>query len=401
MLYANLTPAPADSILGLTEAYKKDVNPKKVNLGVGVYMDERGRTPILQAVKKAEKILLDTQDTKTYLPIAGAPEYGQVVQELLFGADSVKKDGGRMRTAHTPGGTGGLRIGAEFLRKVAPKATVWLSSPTWANHKGIFAAAGFKTSDYPYYDPASHGIDFSGLTACLDKIPEGDIVLLHVCCHNPTGVDLSAEQWSEVIRIAQARRWIPFLDFAYQGFGVGVEEDGAILKPLLATGLEFFISSSFSKNFGLYQERVGALTLVAGDTAAVEAAFSHVKATIRVVYSNPSAHGGAIVTTILRDDALRSLWRSELDAMRERIAAVRKDFVGQLHARGASMDFSYIEKQKGMFSFSGLSDAQVQYLRDKKGIYMVAGGRINVAGILPNNIGYLCESVQEALQQAH
>ena len=396
MLYQNLSPAPADPILGLTDAFKKDSNPSKVNLGVGVYMDEKGRTPILKAVKQAEKILLDSQDTKSYLPIAGAPEYGQAVQELLFNS----RESARMRTAHTPGGTGALRVGADFLRKIRASATVWLSSPTWANHKGIFSAAGFKTAEYPYYDPASHGIAFDRMRECLKAIPEGDIVLLHVCCHNPTGVDLSPEQWKDVIGIAQERKWIPFLDFAYQGFGKGVEEDRAVLEPLLDAKLAFFVASSFSKNFGLYQERVGALTLVAETADAAEAAFSHVKTTIRVLYSNPSAHGGAIVTTIFRDPALRSLWLSELNEMRGRIAAVRKEFVNQLKAKGASMDFSFICRQNGMFSFSGLSDAQVSYLREKKAIYMVAGGRMNVAGILPGNIGYLCESVAEALERA-
>ncbi len=398
MLYEGLTPAPADPILGLTEAFKKDSTPGKINLGVGVYMDEQGRTPILKAVKKAEQILLDTQNTKSYLPITGAPEYGQAVQDLLFGASAAKAHAARLRTAHTPGGTGGLRVGAEFLRKINPGATVWLSTPTWANHKGIFAAAGFKTADYPYYDPATKDVDEGRLLEGLKAIPARDIVLLHVCCHNPTGVDLSKGQWAEIIRIARERQWIPFLDFAYQGFGGGLEEDRAVLEPLLESGLEAFIASSFSKNFGLYQERVGALTLLAGSAQGADAAFSHVKTCIRVLYSNPSAHGGAIVTTILGHDDLRALWIEELAAMRGRIQSVRENLVEQLGRRGVAMDFSFIRRQKGMFSFSGLSDAQVQFLREKKAIYMVGGGRINVAGITPANLGALCDGLAEALK---
>ena len=398
MIFDTIAPAPADPILGLTDAFKKDSNPKKINLGVGVYVDDSGNTPILTAVRQAEKVLWDTRTTKSYMPISGSPEYAEVVQDLLFGKGHPVVLEKRVRTAHTPGGTGGLRVGAELLKKYVPAARVWLSSPTWPNHKGIFAAAGFKTEDYPYYNAASHGLDFGAMCDTLKRVPKNDIVVFHVCCHNPTGNDLSGDQWSEVAAIARAQQWIPFLDFAYQGLGEGIAEDRKGLLTMLGAGVECFVSSSFSKNFGLYQDRVGALTIVAADAQSAETAFSHVKTVIRVIYSNPAAHGGAIVTTILRDDELRSLWDQELGAMRQRIATVRSTLVGELKKRGTAMDFSFINRQHGMFSFSGLSDAQVAYLRDKKSIYMVGGGRMNVAGITSKNVDYLCDSIAEAIK---
>lgn len=400
MLFEKITQAPPDAILGLTDAFKKDASPHKVNLGVGVYVDDDGRTPVLGTVKEAEKRLLESEKTKSYLPIAGSPEYGSLVQELLFGAAHLLLKADRVRTAHTPGGTGGLRVGAEFLKKFAPAATVWLSAPTWPNHKGVFAAAGFKTADYPYYDPATHGLNAAAMLDALRKVPEGDIVLLHVCCHNPTGVDLNAGHWAEVAQIAAARHWIPFFDFAYQGFGAGIAEDRAGLAPIAEAGVDFLVASSFSKNFGLYQDRVGALSIVAASGQAAEAAFSHVKTVVRVIYSNPPAHGGSVVTCILKDPVLRAQWEKEVAGMRDRIARVRRELVGGLSRRHAAMDFSFITDQKGMFSFSGLSDAQVAYLREKKSVYMVGGGRINVAGITARNLDYTCDSIIEALQKA-
>lgn len=398
MIFDTVAPAPPDPILGLTEAFKKDPNPKKVNLGVGVYVDDNGNTPILKAVRQAEKVLWDTRTTKSYMPISGSPEYAEVVQDLLFGKGHPVVAAGRVRTAHTPGGTGGLRVGAELLKKFVPSARVWLSAPTWPNHKGIFAAAGFKTEEYPYYNAATHGIDFGAMCEMLKRAAKGDIVVLHVCCHNPTGNDLSEAQWKDVASIARAQQWIPFLDFAYQGLGEGIAEDRRGLLAMLDAGVECFVSSSFSKNFGLYQDRVGALTIVAADPKSAETAFSHAKTVIRVIYSNPAAHGGAIVTTILKNDELRALWAEELGTMRQRISSVRNTLVGELKKRGASIDFSFINRQHGMFSFSGLSDAQVSYLRDKKSIYMVGGGRINVAGITSGNVDYLCDSIVEAMK---
>lgn len=396
-MFAHVTPAPPDSILGLTDAWKNDPNPLKVNLGVGVFKDEKGRTPILASVKDAEAHLLGTATTKSYMPIAGAPEYRQHVQEMLFGAGHAALAAGRAQTAHTPGGTAALRVGADFLKKFAPNATVWVSAPTWANHKGVFGAAGFATKDYPYYDPATKGLAFDRMRETLAAVPAGDVVLLHACCHNPTGVDLTAAQWKEIASLAAQKGWLPFLDFAYQGYGDGLAEDRVGLLSLVAACPELLVASSFSKNFGLYQDRTGALTLVAADAKSTADAFSHVEIAVRVNYSNPPAHGGLIVSTILGDPARRAKWESELTAMRDHIAKTRSVFVQALASHGVPGDFSFIARQKGMFSFSGLSDAQVKFLREKKSIYIVGGGRINVAGITPSNLDYLCASIREAL----
>ena len=393
MIFESLKPAPPDSILGLTEAFKKDAHPRKMNLGVGVFVDGSGHTPILKSVKLAEQLMLATEKTKTYLPISGSSDYAKKVQELAFG-----KDEPRARTANTPGGTGALRVGADFLRKNLPSSSVWMSRPTWPNHHGIFSAAGYALKEYPYYDPSTHGLDSGRMLETLDKVPANDIVLLHVCCHNPTGVDIGREQWRPLAEIARRRGWVPFFDFAYQGFGDGLEEDRAGLVPFLEAGLECLISSSYSKNFGLYNERVGALTVVAADAGAADTAFSQIKAVVRTIYSNPPSHGSQIVSTILMDRELRTLWEGEVRGMRERIAGTRAGIVDGLKKRRAPMDFSYIMKQKGMFSFSGLSDAQVAFLREKKGIYMVGGGRINVAGVMASDLDYLCDSMVEALK---
>jgi aspartate/tyrosine/aromatic aminotransferase len=396
-MFDSLPAAPPDSILGLTEAWKRDPNPLKVNLGVGVYKDAAGNTPILACVKAAEAAIVQSATTKSYMPISGAPEYARCVQEMIFGTEHEVIGSQRARTAHTPGGTAALRAGADFLKKVAPGATVWMSSPTWANHKGVFAAAGLASADYPYYDAAGKGLDFPRMQEVLETVPAGDIVLLHACCHNPSGVDLDAQQWQTLAAIAARRGWLPFLDFAYQGYGDGLEQDRAGVLALAAACPEFFVASSFSKNFGLYQDRTGALTLVAACASAANNAFSHVEGVIRVNYSNPPAHGGLIVSRILSDATLRGQWLAELTAMREHIAATRQLFVAALASHGVPGDFSFIARQKGMFSFSGLSDAQVKFLRDAKSIYIVGGGRINVAGITANNLAYLCTSIREAL----
>jgi len=394
-MFEHLTAAPPDAILGLTEAWKKDPNPLKINLGVGIYKNNQGQTPVLESVKTAEARILASASTKSYMPIGGAPEYGRAVQDLIFGEDHPVLSEGRVRTAHTPGGTGGLRVGADFLRKARPGAAVWVSRPTWANHKGIFEAAGFTVKEYAYYDPATRGLDTDGLLAGLEKIPSGDIVVLHVCCHNPSGVDLDGGTWMKVAAIAADKGWLPFLDFAYQGFGTGVDEDRQGLLAMAAACPELLVSSSFSKNFGLYQDRTGALTVVSANTLQADTAFSHVEVAIRVNYSNPPAHGGLIVTTILSDEQLREQWLEELSGMRHRIAEVRSLFVASLKKAGIKADFSFIGRQKGMFSFSGLGDEQVAFLREKKSIYIVKGGRINVAGITSQNIGYLCDSIKE------
>lgn len=398
-MWQNIEAAPADSILGLTDAFRNDTNPQKVNLGVGVYKDEQGKTPILSCVKAAEKILLETEGSKSYLPISGDPVYGAEVKKLLFGELSEVVTSGRAATAHTPGGTGALRVGGELLKKFNPDAKLWISSPTWANHKGVFTTAGFELAEYEYYNPQTKAVDFDAMLASLEKIPAGDIVLLHACCHNPSGVDLSAAQWKKVAAIGKEREWIAFLDFAYQGFGESVEKDRCGVEEFAATGVDFFVASSFSKNFGLYNERTGALTIVSPTAEQSAVAMSHLKTTIRVIYSNPPAHGGFVVAKILSNQELREQWLEELAGMRERIKAMRAALVEGLAGRGVEGDFSYITKQCGMFSFSGLSDEIVNWLRANKSIYVVGGGRINLAGLTKSNIDYVCDAIAEALSK--
>ncbi len=396
-MWKNIIAAPEDTILGLTEAFNKETNPQKVNLGVGVYKDNDGITPILECVKRAEQLLIEEEKTKSYLPISGDPVYSQCVQNLLFGEENEVIRASRAATIHAPGGTGALRIGADLLQKFRAGAKVWVSSPTWANHKGIFSAVGFSLGEYPYYNAATKQVDFEKLLGCLREIPAGDIVLLHTCCHNPSGVDFSADQWQHVVAAAKEKGWIPFLDFAYQGFGAGVNEDRLAVELFAASKLDFFVASSFSKNFGLYNERTGALTVVSPTREESEVALSHMKTTVRVCYSNPPAHGGLTTLIVLSNKELYELWLQELNTMRERIIAMRTALVDGLAARGVEGDFSYISQQRGMFSFSGLSDEVVTWLREKKGIYVVAGGRINLAGLNTNNIDYVCDSIAEVL----
>lgn len=395
-MWQNIKAAPADSILGLTEAFKNDPSTHKVNLGVGVYKDEAGRTPVLHCVKAAEKILLEQEGTKSYLPISGDPVYAAEVQKLLFGDGSEVISNGRAVTAHAPGGTGALRVGGDLLKKFYPEAKVWISNPTWANHKGVFTTAGFQLAEYAYYNPATKAVDFSAMVASLETVPAGDIVLLHACCHNPSGVDLSAAQWHQLAAIAKEKGWIPFLDFAYQGFGESVEADRCGIEEFAAIGVDFFVASSFSKNFGLYNERTGALTIVSPTAQDAAVAMSHLKTTIRVIYSNPPAHGGLVVATILSNPELHKQWLEELAGMRDRIKAMRAALVEGLAARGVKGDFSFITRQRGMFSFSGLSDEIVAWLRASKSIYVVGGGRINLAGLTKTNIGYVCDAIAEA-----
>lgn len=398
-MWQKIEAAPADSILGLTEAFRNDPNPQKVNLGVGVYKDEAGKTPILDCVKAAEKVLLERESSKSYLPISGDPTYAAEVQKLLFGDEGEVIASGRAATAHAPGGTGALRVGGDLLKKFYPNAKVWISKPTWANHKGVFKTAGFELAEYEYYNPATRAVDFEAMVKCLESIPAGDVVLLHACCHNPSGVDLTNDQWRKVAAIGAARGWIPFLDFAYQGFGEGLAEDRFGIETFAATGVDFFVASSFSKNFGLYNERTGALTIVSPTKAEAAVAMSHLKTTIRVIYSNPPAHGGLVVATILSTPELRAQWLAELSAMRNRIKAMRVALVEGLAARQVKGDFSSIISQRGMFSFSGLSDEVVQWLRANKAIYVVAGGRINLAGLTKANIGYVCDAIAEAMNR--
>ena len=396
-MFEKLDMAPADPILGLSAAFKSDANPQKINLGVGVYQDASGKTPILESVKEAEKRILAQATSKSYLAIEGTAEYARAVQSLLLGAEHEILTSGRAVTVQSPGGTGALRIAGDFLQRHYPDGKIWLSQPTWANHPKIFAAAGLAVQSYAYFDAATNSLDFDALLASLRAIPAGDIVLLHGCCHNPTGVDPTPEQWAEIADIAGECGWLPLVDFAYQGLGDGLVEDAAGLLALCRPGQELLVASSYSKNFGLYQERIGALTLVASDAEAAARALSHLKIAVRTSYSNPPAHGSAIVSEILSDPALRAQWEEEVAAMRARINGMRQLFVSTLKAKGATGDFSFIAHQRGMFSYSGLNDEQVQALRDTYSIYIVGGGRINVAGMTEKNMEPLCEAIAAVL----
>ncbi len=407
-MWQKIKAAPADPILGLTEAFNKDENPKKVNLGVGVYKDNQGQTPVLDCVKTAEKLLLEKETSKNYLPISGDGTYANEVQKLLFGKESEVISAKRAATAHAPGGTGALRVGGELIKKFNPDAKVWISTPTWANHKGIFTAAGFHLDEYSYYDAEQKCLDFDGMMTSLAAVPPGDVVLLHACCHNPSGVDPSDEQWQKIAALAKEKGWLPFLDFAYQGFAESIEADRCAIREFANTGVDFLVASSFSKNFGLYNERVGAITVVSPSAELSTVAMSHLKATIRTTYSNPPAHGGLVVATVLANPELKAQWIKELTAMSSRIREMRAALVEGLakrgvkgdfsSKRGVKGDFSCITAQHGMFSFSGLTDEVVSWLRENRAIYVVGGGRINLAGLTSSNIDYVCDSIAEALQ---
>jgi aromatic-amino-acid transaminase len=389
--------APADPILGLTETFKADTHPDKINLGVGVYQDATGKTPILKAVTQAETRLLETEMAKSYLPIPGVTELAAHTQELLFGAGHAIIQEGRAKTAQTPGGTGALRVAADFLLRAAPKATVWISNPSWANHQAIFEAAGHPVKDYRYYDKASQGLDGEGLMADLEEMSDGDILILHGCCHNPSGIDLDQAAWEAIAAQAKAKNLICLVDFAYQGFDEGLEEDRAGLHVLLNAGLAVLVTSSYSKNFGLYSERIGAITIVEETAKDAINAFSHIQAAIRAIYSSPPAHGGKIVATILSDAKMKALWIQDLTVMRIRIQEMRQAFVQGMAARQQALDFDNINPQNGRFSFSGLTQEQVLKLRADNHIYIVGSGRINVAGITPTNIDRLCDAITKVL----
>jgi aspartate/tyrosine/aromatic aminotransferase len=393
-MFESLPQAPPDAILGLMDAFKRDPNPNKINLSVGVYKDEAGNTPILQCVKEAERRLLESENSKGYLSIEGHPEYDRLVPELLFGSGHEVLQTKRAVTAQTPGGTGSLRVAADFLKKHFPAAKVWVSKPTWANHTAIFTAAGQQVDQYAYIDAAGRGLDFAAMKAALSQIPRGDIVLLHACCHNPTGIDPTPDEWRQIAKIVNERQILPLVDFAYQGFGDGIQEDAAGLRELTQPGRELLVCSSFSKNFGLYGERVGALTVVTTTEEAAQRTLSQVRISVRTNYSNPPAHGAAIVATVLGDSQLRKRWEQELAAMRDRIHTMRRLFVETMHKKAPSHDFSFLSGQKGMFSFSGLTNMQVDELRSKYGVYVVGnGGRINVAGMTRDNIEPLCNAI--------
>lgn len=397
-MFEHIQAAPADPILGLNDTYKNDTNPNKVNLGVGVYKDEQGNTPILKAVKQAEERLLSQEKTKSYLSIEGAPAYRTAVQKLLFGNDHNIITKQLAQTAHTPGGTGALRVAAEFIKKHLPEATIWVSNPTWANHQSVFQSVGLEVGSYAYYDANNKSLDFEALLASLSQIPEGDVVLFHGCCHNPTGVDPTPEQWYQLAKLCSKQGFLPLFDFAYQGFGQNLTDDAQGLRTFLEYVPEMLIASSFSKNFGLYNERVGALTIVCDTAEQAETAFTQVKRCIRTNYSNPPSHGSAVVAEILNDPELYALWESELKDMRLRIHEMRSLFVNTLRAKGVSQDFSFISQQQGMFSFSGLTPDQVAQLRKDYGIYIVGSGRISVAGMTHENMEPLCSAIAAILK---
>jgi aspartate/tyrosine/aromatic aminotransferase len=397
-MFETITPAPPDPILGLTEAFNKDTNPNKVNLGQGVYKDAEGNTPVLRSVKRAETRMLADEETKDYLNIAGLAAYDRLVQELIFGADHAIVQEGRAVTAQTPGGTGALRVAADFIAKMKPGARIWVSEPTWPNHPSVFKAAGLEVKTYPYFDAATNDVAFDTMLAALREIPEGDVLLLHGCCHNPTGVDLNAQQWRAVVEVASARKLLPLIDFAYQGFAAGLREDAEGVNIVAAALPEVLVASSYSKNFGLYSERVGALTLVAGSSDAAQASLSHIKTVIRSNYSNPPQHGAAIVATVLADPALRAEWEVEVAEMRDRINTMRHLFVETLNEKGVDRDFSFIARQRGMFSFSGLSSEQIKALRERHAVYAVSSGRFSVAGMTEHNMDYLCTAIADVLK---
>ncbi|MCD9493936.1 amino acid aminotransferase [Photobacterium carnosum] len=396
-MFEKITAAPADPILGLTDEFKADPRTHKINLGVGIYKNEAGNTPVLATVKKAEAILLAQETTKSYLGIPGTPEYGLAVQQLLFGADSTLIAEKRIQTAQAPGGTGALRVAAEFIKRQLGDVTVWISNPTWANHHGVFGAAGLETKTYGYYNAQVKDIDFDATIADLNQANAGDVVLFHGCCHNPTGIDPTNQQWQTLAKLCLEKDLLPMFDFAYQGFAQGVEEDAQGLRIFADQMPELLVASSFSKNFGLYNERVGAFTLVAKNTEQATISFSQVKSIARVIYSNPPAHGAAIVTQILNDTVLRAEWEQEVTEMRDRIQEMRVLFVATLKQCGVNTDFSFIERQNGMFSFSGLNKDQVKRLKDEFAIYIVGSGRISVAGMTKSNMLPLCKGIAAVL----
>jgi len=385
--------APKDPILGVTETYVADRNPNKVNLGVGVYYDDNGKVPLLECVRRAEDMRVKSEAPKSYLPIDGLAAYDRAVQELVFGSE--KKN---IVTVQALGGTGGLKIGADFLRQISPGATVWISEPSWENHRALFEGAGFAVKEYPYYDPKTHGLNFEGMLGALKKLPAGSIVVLHSCCHNPTGVDLNEKNWNSVLETVRARGLIPFLDLAYQGFADGIDADAYAPRLFAGATQPVFLSSSFSKSFSLYGERVGALSVVAGSSDEAARVLSHLKRVVRSNYSNPPTHGSDIVARVLTTPELRALWEQELGAMRDRIKAMRKALVDGIQRRVPGFDFSFVLKQRGMFSYSGLTREQVLRLRSEYSIYTIETGRICVAALTSKNIDYVADAIAKVIK---
>jgi aromatic-amino-acid transaminase len=396
-LFSSVQLAPKDPIFGLTEAYTADQRPGKVNLGVGVYYTDEGKVPLLRAVLEAEKEVVAKEAPRAYIPIEGPNPYNSAVQNLLFGKDSALIQAGRVVTAECLGGTGALRVGGDFVKRLEPNSPAAISSPSWENHRGIFEAAGYTVLDYTYFDPKTRGVDFDGMVKSLESFPAKTLVILHACCHNPTGADLTKDQWKTIISICQQKQLIPFLDIAYQGFAAGIEEDGAAVRMFADSGMSFFVSSSFSKSFSLYGERVGALSIVTQSKEESARVLSQLKRVIRTNYSNPPTHGAAIVATVLNSPKLRQMWEDELAQMRERIKSMRHGLKEKLAAAGISHDFSFIEAQRGMFSYSGLTADQVAKLQEQDAIYALSTGRICVAALNSKNIDRVAQAIARVL----
>ncbi|QDL39772.1 aspartate/tyrosine/aromatic aminotransferase [Rhodoferax sediminis] len=388
---------PRDPILGLNEQFNADPNPAKVNLGVGVYFDDNGKLPLLACVRAAEHAMMEAPTARGYLPIDGIAAYDAAVKGLVFGADSEPVKSGRVATVQAIGGTGGLKVGADFLKHLNPNAKVLISDPSWENHRALFTNAGFLVETYPYYDAAKRGVNFEGMLAALNAAAAGTIVVLHACCHNPTGYDITAAQWDQVVAAVKARGLTAFLDMAYQGFGHGIREDGAAIGKFVAAGLSFFVSTSFSKSFSLYGERVGALSVLCENKEEADRVLSQLKIVIRTNYSNPPIHGGAVVAAVLGNPELRALWEKELGEMRVRIKQMRNLLVEKLKAAGVKQDMSFITSQIGMFSYSGLSKDQMVRLRNEFGVYGTDTGRMCVAALNSKNIDYVCASIAKVI----
>ena len=389
--------APRDPILGLNEQYAADGNPKKVNLGVGVYYDDDGKLPLLACVRAVEEDMSKAPSARGYLPIDGIAAYDAAVKGLVFGADSEPVKSGRVATVQAIGGTGGLKVGADFLKRLRPDAKVLISDPSWENHRALFTNAGFVVESYPYYDAERRGVDFDAMLGALDAAPAGTVVVLHACCHNPTGYDITPEQWDRVVEAVKRNDLVAFLDMAYQGFGNGIQEDGAVIGKFVDAGLTFFVSTSFSKSFSLYGERVGALSVLCTDKEEAGRVLSQLKIAIRTNYSNPPIHGGAVVAAVLNDPARRAVWEQELAEMRTRIKAMRQKLVDGLKAAGVAQDMSFITKQIGMFSYSGLTKDQMVRLRSEFGVYGTDTGRMCVAALNSKNIDYVCQSIAKVV----
>ena len=397
-LFTAVEMAPRDPILGLNEQFAADSNPSKVNLGVGVYFDDNGKLPLLECVQAAEKTMMAHPSARGYLPIDGIAAYDTAVKHLVFGADSEPVTSGRIATVQGLGGTGGLKVGADFLRHLNPKAKVLISDPSWENHRGLFTNAGFIVETYAYYDASKKDINFDGMLASLNAAPAGTVVVLHACCHNPTGYDITPVQWDQVVEVVKTKNLTAFLDMAYQGFGHGIQEDGAVIQKFVAAGLNFFVSTSFSKSFSLYGERVGALSVVCKDKEECGRVLSQLKIVIRTNYSNPPIHGGAVVAAVLGNPELRSLWEKELGEMRVRIRAMRQKMVDGLKAAGVKQDMGFITRQIGMFSYSGLTKDQMVRLRNEFGVYGTDTGRMCVAALNSKNIDHVCASIAKVVQ---